>query len=130
MSTAAVSSNLVSQQATDYFQQRRADLQQLSQDLKSGNLSAAQQDFSAIQTLAQSGPLAKGDAFKVSGRQQDFATLGQDLQSGNLAGAQQAFAHLQGTFHRHHHNHVAPPSSATNQGNSSQTQGSGISVNA
>src|SRR5690242_11266219 len=100
MLTADVSPSFVNQ-ATNYFQQRQADLQQLGKDLKAGDLSAAQQDFNAIQTLAQSGPLANGNAFKVSARQQDFAAIGQALQSGDLAGAQQAYAQLQRTF-RHH----------------------------
>ena len=113
MSTAAVSSNLVAQQSPGYFQQRRADLQQLSQDLQSGNLSAAQQDFSSIQSLAQTGPFASsGDAFKTSQRQQDFTQIGQALQSGNLAGAQQAFSQLQSTFQ--HRAHLDPPPPVAN----------------
>ena len=99
MSIAAVSSNLVNLQTPGYYHQRRVDLQQLGQALQSGDLAAAQQDFNAIQTLAQTGPLSNGDAFKVSQRQQDFAAIGQALQSGDLAGAQQAFAQLQATFH-------------------------------
>ena len=98
MSTVAITANWGNQQASSYFQQRRTDLQQLSQDLQSGNLTAAQQDFSALQTLGQSGPFAGGDLFKASNREQDFSTIGQALQSGDLAGAQQAFAQLQSTF--------------------------------
>lgn len=99
MSTAAaITANWGNQQASSYFQQRRTDMQQLSQDLQSGNLTAAQQDFSALQTLGQSGPLANGDVFKASNREQDFSAVGQALQSGDLAGAQQAFAQLQSTF--------------------------------
>lgn len=97
MSTAAVTVNLFSQASSGYFQQRRADMQQLSQDLQSGNLSAAQQDFANIQSLAQNGPFG-GDAFKASDRQQDFAAIGQALQSGDISAAQQAFAQLQSTF--------------------------------
>ncbi len=110
MSIAALSSSAVNQQASAYFQKRRADMQQLGKDLKSGDLAAAQQDFNSIQTLAQGGPLSGGNAFKVSARQQDFTTLGQDLQSGDLAGAQQAYAQLQATFN--HRSHVATPTAA------------------
>lgn len=106
MSTAALSANLLSQSSSSYFQQRRTDLQQLGQDLESGDLSAAQQDFSNLQSLAQSGPL-NGDAFVASGRQQDFAAIGQALQSGDLASAQQAYAQLESTFK--HGQRVAPP---------------------
>lgn len=98
MSTAAVSSSSIYQELQSYFQQRQGDLQQLGKALQSGDLAGAQQEFSAIQTLAQSGPFAQGNAFKVSQRQQDFAAVGQALQSGDLAGAQQAFAQLQATF--------------------------------
>jgi hypothetical protein len=62
-------------------------------------LAGAQQEFSALQTLGQSGPFANGNDFKSSQRQQDFNAIGQALQSGNLAGAQQAFAQLASTFH-------------------------------
>ncbi len=116
MSTAAISNNLVTSQVSSYFQQRRADLQQLSQDLQSGNLTAAQQDFSAIQTLAQNGPFAKGVAFSSSARQNDFAAIGQALQSGDLAGAQQALAQLQSTFHNHHQHAELPPAVIVNLG--------------
>jgi hypothetical protein len=107
MSIAAVSSSLVNQVSPGYFQQRKADLQQLSKDLQSGNLTAAQQDYSAIQTLAHNGPFSSGDAFKVSARQQDFAAVGQALQSGDIAGAQQAFSQLQATFN--YRRHIVPP---------------------
>lgn len=97
MSTSAVSVNLVNQQSEGYFQQRRADLSQLSQDLQAGNLSAAQQDYATLQSLAQTGPF-NGNAFVNSQRQQDFANIGQELQNGDVSGAQQAFAQLQSTF--------------------------------
>ena len=51
MSTAAVSSNSIYQQLQQYFQQRRSDLQQLGKDIKSGDLSDAQQEYQALQTL-------------------------------------------------------------------------------
>jgi hypothetical protein len=98
MSTSAVSINLVNQQSEGYFQQRRADLSQLSQDLQSGNLSAAQQDYTTLQSLAQTGPF-NGNAFAVSQRQQDFSAIGQALQNGDVSGAQQALSQLQSTFY-------------------------------
>ncbi|HUO17226.1 MAG TPA: hypothetical protein VMX38_19745 [Verrucomicrobiae bacterium] len=115
MSTAALSANLFSQGTSEFLQQRRADMQQLGQDLESGNLTAAQQDFSNIQSLAQSGPFS-GDAFAVSTRQQDFTTIGQDLQSGDLTGAQQAFSQLESTFQ-----HTQPAPVADNSSTSSAT---------
>jgi hypothetical protein len=99
MSTAAVSSNSLYQQLQTYFQTRQSDLQQLGQDLKNGDLTDAQQEFSAIQTLGQGGPFANGDAFSRTERQQDFNAVGQALQSGSVANAQQAFEQLASTFH-------------------------------
>jgi len=92
MSIAAVSGS--GQELSTYFQQRDGDLKQLSEDLNSGNLSAAQQDYNTIETLAQNGPLPDGEAFVLSWRQQDFGAVGQALQEGNLSAAQQAFAQL------------------------------------
>jgi hypothetical protein len=99
MSTAAVSTSSLYQQLQTYFQTRQSDLQQLGQDLQNNDLTDAQQEFSAVQTLAQSGPFANGDAFERTDRQQDFNALGQALQSGSLANAQQAFQQLESTFH-------------------------------
>jgi len=115
MSTAAVSTSSIYQELQTFFQQRGSDLQQLGQALQSGDLAGAQKEFSAIQSLGQSGPFASGDAFKSSQREQDFAAIGQALQSGDLAGAQQAFAQLQNTFH-HHHQQVSeqPPAVVVN----------------
>lgn len=97
MSIAAIHS-AGSEQLTTYFHQRAIDLKQLGQDLQSGSLSAAQQDFNSIQTLAQNGPIPNGDAFIYSWRQQDFANVGQALQAGDVLAAQQAFQQLAATF--------------------------------
>jgi outer membrane protein assembly factor BamD (BamD/ComL family) len=72
-------------------------LQQLGESLQSGDLAGAQEEFNAIQTLAQNGPF-DGNAFAANPREQDFTAIGQALQSGDLASAQQAFAQLQATF--------------------------------
>jgi len=132
MSTAAVSTSSIYQELQTYFQQRRGDLQQLGQALQSGDLTTAQQEYSAIQTLAQSGPFANGNAFQVSQRQQDFAAIGQALQAGDVAGAQQAFQQLQSTFHHTHEVPVAPPAvvvtlSGSSAGSSSGASSSGAS---
>jgi outer membrane protein assembly factor BamD (BamD/ComL family) len=88
---------------------------QLAQDLKSGNLTAAQSDFATVQqNLQQAGPQAgaahghhhhhqsDGDSGQSSGQQNPISTmfgqLGQDLQSGNLSAAQQAYSSLQQDF--------------------------------
>jgi len=86
------------------FQQRRADFQQLSQALQSGDLSGAQQAFNALSTLQSSGRSRGQNNSQLS---QDFSAIGQALQSGNLAGAQQAFSNFQQDLPeargQHHH---------------------------
>jgi hypothetical protein len=101
-SSSSSSTNSIYQQLQTYRQQRSADVQQLSQDLTSGNVANALQDFNALQTLGQSGPSKSGAAFGNSQREQDLNAVGQALQSGNLAGAQQAFAQLEATYQKHH----------------------------
>jgi len=126
MSTAAVSTNSIYQELQAYFQQRGSDLQQLGKALQSGDLAGAQQEFSAIQNLGQSGPFASGNAFRISQREQDFTAIGQALQAGDLAGAQQAFAQLKSTFQ--HQPSVDPPAVVVNlSGSSSGSSSSGTS---
>jgi len=86
------------QQLQAYRQQRQADLAQLGQDLEAGNLNAAQQDFSTLTALGQSGPNKNGQPFQRADRAQDFQAIGQAVQNGDLAGAQSAFASLADTF--------------------------------
>ena len=109
MSTAAISSSSAEQGLQAYFKQRQADLSQLGQDLKSGDLQGAQQEFNAVQSLGQNGPFANGDAFKISERQSDFTTLGSALQSGNLASSQHEFNQLYQTFHSSPKIDLQPP---------------------
>jgi len=95
---------------------------QLGQDLQSGKLQAAQQDYTNLQQTAQQGGAQNGvqqagghhrhghhhhgghlqsaSSSSASSQQSNpiaaaFSTLAQDLQAGNLSGAQSAFATLQ-----------------------------------
>lgn len=73
---------------------------QLAQDLQSGNLTAAQSDYSTLQQDLQSGQhqfrhMHAHMHHAGSEMQQELAQLGQALQSGNLSAAQQAYATLQ-----------------------------------
>jgi outer membrane protein assembly factor BamD (BamD/ComL family) len=83
---------------------------QLGQDLQSGNLQAAQQDFTNIQQDAQQASAQVGghhhhhaaeSSQSSSASQQSnpidqaFSQLAQSLQSGNLQGAQQSYSALQ-----------------------------------
>jgi hypothetical protein len=97
MSTAAVSSIPISQQLQQYFQTRRADLQELGKALEHGNLAGAQTAYNKIVQLGQNGPKANGNPFLISQREQQFSAIGQALEASDLAGAQQAFATLRGT---------------------------------
>ena len=85
------------------------EFRQLSQDIKSGNLSAAQEDYA---TLSKSGPLANPNSSNPL--VQDLQAVGKALQGGDIQGAQSAFstfqtaAQQQGVHHRSrnsHHDH-------------------------
>jgi outer membrane protein assembly factor BamD (BamD/ComL family) len=89
-------------------QQLRKEFDQLGQDLQSGNLTAAQSDFAAMQRLM---PQANSTSTTQSTNPlaQDLNQLGQDLQAGNTTAAQQDFSKIQQDFQSqapaHHHHH-------------------------
>ena len=88
-STSASSSGTVSQ-----------GFNQIAQDLQSGNLTAAQSDYTNLQQDLRSGHahfrhMHAGSHGGGAAAQQELAQLGQALQSGNLGAAQQAYATLQ-----------------------------------
>ncbi|HTA23504.1 MAG TPA: hypothetical protein VK763_08230 [Terriglobales bacterium] len=98
-------------QAISPQQQFQKEFQQLGQDLKSGNLSAAQSDFATLQQNSASSS-ATTSASSSSAIAQAFSQLGKDLQSGNLSAAQQDFSNIQQDTqsqstqaHGHHHHH-------------------------
>jgi outer membrane protein assembly factor BamD (BamD/ComL family) len=107
MSVAAILSSLFDTSAQSTQSKKpplQQEFQQLGKDLQSGNVSAAQQDYSAIQQdlrkgAAQPHPHSHrhlpGGGSDVS---QLFDQLGQALQSGNVASAQQAYRTLQQDF--------------------------------
>jgi len=95
--------------ASNLYQQ---DFKQLGQDLKSGNLSAAQSDFAALQAAFSQPSATTGSATNPVA--QAFIQLGTDLKSGNLSAAQKDFSAVQqdlqnrgnlSTTHFHHHSH-------------------------
>jgi hypothetical protein len=138
MATTPVSLNSVQSDYQSYYAARNSDLKQLGQALQSGDLSAAQQDFQAIQDLGQSGPFG-GDAFKMSGREKAFDAIGQALQSGDLQDAQAAYGHLMNSFHRGHDpvhgSPITPLEPSKGQpvagtGSTAGPQSSGLSVSA
>lgn len=141
MSISAISSNAQTQNnlLQILLQQSKTQFQKLAQDLQSGNLTGAQQDFTQLTTNApkssnglesnsRNASLPAGTTLQIN---QDLSTLGSDLQSGNLSGAQQAYTSLQqdlnasaatststGQVHHHHHQSSAAPSSTSNSNTS------------
>ena len=123
---------------------------QLGHDLQSGNLQAAQQDFTNLQQSAQQngvshvpgqhhrhghhhhrGGTQSASSVSSSSQQsnpiaQAFSSLGQDLQAGNLSGAQSAFATLQNDLQQlgGFSSSGSNSSSATTTASSSTTGGS------
>ncbi|MBZ5642078.1 MAG: hypothetical protein LAO19_04905 [Acidobacteriia bacterium] len=132
------------------FQQIRGEFQQLGQDLQSGNLSGAQQDFTALSHnlpgLSQSGSsannfsnllnsLAGSSSTGTNPLTQAFQQLGQDLQSGNLQAAQKDYTNIQQTAqqevqqgaqpsagHRHRHHRVDSDQDSSSSSPSSSSQ--------
>jgi outer membrane protein assembly factor BamD (BamD/ComL family) len=109
---------------------------QLGQDLKSGNLTAAQSDFTTLQQDVQQQQAPGGgghhhhlhtDNSQSSGQQSGiaslFASLGQSLQSGNLTAAQQTYSTLQQDF-------LQFSNGATSAGANSPSGNSGLNVSA
>ena len=92
-------------------------IEQLSKDLQSGNLAAAQSDFATLQKAFSPSPSSTAAASAASTSNtvaQAFNQLATDLQSGNLSAAQKDFSALQqdvknlgapGATNRPHHYH-------------------------
>jgi hypothetical protein len=114
-----LSSGLLQYGAVKSMQQSRQAMQQLGQDLQSGNLASAQTDFASFQQLLpQAGSSSSSTSSSTSQTSsntisQEFNQLGQDLQSGNLSAAQKDYAAIQQSeqnqnqtqTHHHHHHH-------------------------
>src|SRR5208337_1725399 len=86
----------------------KQDMQQLSQDLQSGNLSAAQSDFATLQAAFSHSPSSTAAASTASTSSastsnpiaQAFYQLASDLKSGNLSAAQKDFSTIQQDLRR------------------------------
>ena len=109
------------------------NIQQLGQALKSGNLTAAQSDFAALQqAFAQSATSAATTSATTTASPitQAFNQLASDLQSGNLSASQKDFSNLEqdiqnasgsgsaSRLHHHHHSSGGSGSSASTSQNS------------
>jgi hypothetical protein len=96
------------------LQQIEAEFRQLGQDLQTGNLTQAQEDYTTLSQNfqnAQNTTSASTTAANSNPITQAFAALSQSLQSGDLSAAQQNYATLQqdiqqqgtGQVHPHYH---------------------------
>ena len=96
------------------LQRLEAEFRQLGQDLQTGNLTQAQEDYTTLSQNfqnAQNTTSASTTAANSNPITQAFAALSQSLQSGDLSAAQQDYATLQqdiqqqgaGQVHPHHH---------------------------
>jgi soluble cytochrome b562 len=92
------------------LQQFLQEFKQLGQDMQSGNLSAAQTDFTTLQQLVPQNNSGSTPTSATTGTfAKDFQQLAQDLQSGNLSAAQQDYTKVQQDVKihvselRHHH---------------------------
>ena len=97
--------NLSSPQIQDRSKQFQQEFQQLGQDLRAGNLSAAQTDLAILQKLQP----ASADAASSLGSSsvgQTLQQLGKDLQSGDVKDAQQLFADLVQKLQARHGHHM------------------------
>jgi hypothetical protein len=82
MSTAAVSSPSIFQELQSFYQNRQADLNQLSSALHSGDLIGAQQAYKSLAVLGEGGPFPNSEPFGRSARAQAFDAVGEALQAG------------------------------------------------
>lgn len=111
------------------FQQIQQDFQQLGQDLQSGNLSQAQQDYATLTAALPSNRQQNSN----SPIAQAFAQLGQALQSGDLATAHQAFTTIQqdiqqGQATHGHHHHRGQGGRGSSSSSQSSTIGQALSA--
>jgi outer membrane protein assembly factor BamD (BamD/ComL family) len=135
-SAGAAQNTQSSQNTQSTFQQIKTEFQQLGQDLQSGNVMAAQSDFTTLSTnlsttLQAPAATATSTAANPSASPlaTAFAQLGQDLQSGNLQGAQQDYTTVQQDAQQQsasqqvsgHHGHHTESSQSSSSSSSQQT---------
>ena len=108
-------------------QPRNTEFQQLTQALQSGNLTTAQQAFSALTNNTT------GSGLQSVQLTQDLNALGSALQTGNLTGARNAYSSVQQSLQNsspiaahHHHSHGGGGSHSLTSGfpDSSSSEGS------
>jgi hypothetical protein len=125
MAVSGISTSSVNSYQPNDQQQSRQQFTLLVKALQSGDLSGAQQAYSAL-TQSQGNGSAPSDP--NSPFAQALSKIGQALKSGDLTGAQQALSALQqqlqqaqGTHHHHHHGHHAAKSAPSTPSPSSSS---------
>jgi hypothetical protein len=105
MSVAGIFSSSIGSNSVNAASSGRSQMQQLGQDLLSGNLSAAQSDFATLQQAFRQSSTSTSSPVT-----QAFQQLATDLKSGNLSAAQKDYTTIQqdlntskGHLHGHHH---------------------------
>ncbi len=94
MSISALSNNLYSFTSGSSSQLQNSQFRQLGQDLTSGDLSAAQSDFSSLQQMfaQNSGATSRSSSNPIA---QAFQQLSSDIDTGNLSAAKQDYSTIQ-----------------------------------
>lgn len=109
MSVAGIFSSIIGNSQVSASSNGQSQMQQLGQDLLSGNLSAAQSDFATLQqAFAQSTTPSSSSTSTSNPVTQAFQNLATDLKSGNLSAAQKDYTTIQqnlNTSNRHLHGH-------------------------
>ena len=145
MSVSGISTTSSVASVGDSLLSKRSEIQKefvkLGKDLQSGDLSAAQSDYVALQQLvpklnssSQSASSSQGTAQSSDPRVQAFDQLEKDIQSGNVSAAQQDYSNIQQVFQHlaerfHHHRHVDTGSESTASSESTSST-AGVSVTA
>ncbi|MGA7567204.1 MAG: hypothetical protein WBW53_14210 [Terriglobales bacterium] len=125
-----LSSSFLQNQLSSASNPYQKDMEKLSQDLQSGNLSAAQSDFATLQkAFAPASASTSATSTSTNTVAQAFNQLSSDLQSGNLSAAQKDYSTLQQDLQgqsatsshlAHNHHRIASPGLGvdSNSGNS------------
>lgn len=106
MSVAGIFSSIIGSNQVGAPSYGRSQMQQLGQDLLSGDLSAAQSDLATLQqAFAQSA--ATSSSSKSNPVTRAFQQLASDLKSGNLSASKKGYSTIQQDLQRsrHLHNH-------------------------
>ena len=115
MSISGILGSGLSSQISSQYRLTNSEFQQLGQDLASGNLSASQSDFAALQqAFGQTSSASSTSATSTSNPlTQAFQQLSSDLKAGNLSGAQKDYSTIQqdmqnqfSSHHLHNHHHM------------------------